>query len=261
LPRTALQFDIDTVRIRLPGRRVEWFDSTGSTMTVAAQLARQGCASGTIVGADEQSAGVGRHGRSWLSERSAGLYVSIVLRLPLQAQAVPVVMLALGLATREAIVETTTVVPDLRWPNDVLITAGSGGERKCAGMLAQLEGNAIIAGIGINVNQTGFPENLDTPATSLAMAGAPVTREDLLVALAGALDRRLEILFRDGVPTILRAFTEASSYATARRVSAERDGRRIQGVTCGLDPSGFLKIREDNGMETVILAGGVRPCS
>jgi BirA family biotin operon repressor/biotin-[acetyl-CoA-carboxylase] ligase len=254
LPRTALHFDIDQVRARLPGRRIEWFDSIGSTMTVAAELARQGCASGTIVGAEEQSAGVGRHGRSWLSERGAGLYVSIVLRLPLQADALPVVMLALGLATREAIIETTDLAPDLRWPNDVLI-----GGQKCAGMLAQLESGAIIAGIGTNVSQTRFPENLDTPATSLAMAGARVPREDLLVALAGALDRRLETLAHDGAAAILRAFTEASSYATSRRVRAERDGRRIEGVTCGLDPSGFLKIREDSGMETVILTGGVRP--
>jgi BirA family transcriptional regulator, biotin operon repressor / biotin---[acetyl-CoA-carboxylase] ligase len=256
LPRTALHFEADAVRARLPRRRIEWFDSTSSTMTVAAELARQGCASGTIIGAEEQTAGVGRHGRSWLSQRGAGLYVSIVLRLPLQADALPVVMLALGLAAREAIVETTTLTPDLRWPNDVLI-----GERKCAGMLAQLESGAIIAGIGVNVSQTWFPENLDTPATSMAMAGAGVTRENLLVALAGALDRHMDILVQDGVPSILRAFSAASSYAAARRVRAERDGRRIEGVTCGLDRSGFLKIREDNGMETVILAGGVRPCS
>lgn len=248
--------DAEAVRVRLPGRRIEWFDSIGSTMTVAAELARQGCAGGTIVGADEQSAGVGRHGRSWLSERGTGLYVSLVLRLPLQAETLPVVMLALGLATRGTIVETTRLAPDLRWPNDVLI-----GERKCAGILAQLDGGAIIAGIGINVSQTGFPENLDTPATSLAMVGARVTREDLLVALASGLDRHLEILARDGAPAILRAFGAASSYATGRRVRTERDGRRIEGVTCGLDASGFLKIREDNGMETVILVGGVRPCS
>jgi BirA family biotin operon repressor/biotin-[acetyl-CoA-carboxylase] ligase len=256
LPKTAPLFDLESIRARLPGRRVEWFENLGSTMTAAAGLARQACASGTIVGADEQSAGVGRHGHSWLSERGAGLYVSIVLRPALQPDALPVLMLALGLATRAAIVETTRLAPDLRWPNDVLI-----GERKCAGMLAQLDADAVIAGIGINVSQSRFPENLDTPATSLAMEGAQATREDLLVALAGALDRHVELLMEHGAQGIVRAFAAASSYASARRVRAERDGRRIEGVTCGLDASGFLKIREDSGMETVILAGGVRPCS
>lgn len=254
MPKTALHFDLETVRGRLPGRRIEWSDSIDSTMSVAAELARQGCASGTIVGAEEQSAGVGRHGRSWLSERGAGLYVSIVLRLRLRAEALPVVMLALGLATRDAIIDTTALAPDLRWPNDVLI-----GGQKCAGVLAQLDSDAMIAGIGVNLSQTWFPENLETPATSVAMAGAKVTREDVLVVLAGAVDRRLDILAHDGAAAILLAFTEASSYAEARRVRAERNGRCIEGVTCGLDPSGFLKIREDNGMETVILAGGVRP--
>lgn len=246
MPRTALDFEIERVRERLPGRRIEWFGTTGSTMTVAAELARQGCPSGTIVGADEQSAGMGRHGRSWLSDRGAGLYVSFVLRV----EPSPVIMLALGLAARGAIVETTGLAVDLRWPNDVLVRG-----HKCAGVLAQLEGNAIIAGIGINVHQTSFPDNLDTPAISLAMAGAPVAREELLVALACLV----ESCARKGADTILREFAAASSYATAKRVRAERDGRRVEGVTCGLDPSGFLKIREDNGMETVILAGGVRP--
>ncbi len=263
MPRTALHFDINRVREQLPERRIDWHESVGSTMTVAAELARSGCASGTNVGAEQQTAGVGRLGRSWISARGEGLWISIVLRpesfsrgSSLDAETLPVVMLALGLAAREAIVITTPLVPDLRWPNDVLING-----HKCAGMLAQVDGGAIVAGIGINVSQSQFPPDLETPAISLAMAGANVVREDLLVALANAVDRYTEALSLGGPVVILRAFTEASSYAAGRRVRAERDGRSIEGTTCGLEPSGFLKIREDNGMETVILAGGVRPCS
>ena len=140
------------MNVSLPGRRVQWFESIDSTMIRAAGLAREGCPHGTIIGADEQTAGIGRQGHLWHSEKGAGLYVSIVLRLPVEARALPVVMLALGLAVQEAIAQTTSLAPDLRWPNDVLI-----GGRKCAGILAQLEGNAIIAGVGINVSQTGFP--------------------------------------------------------------------------------------------------------
>ena len=134
MPRTALHFEIDRVREQLPGRRIEWHESVGSTMTIAAELARQGCASrNDQVGAEEQTAGVGAAtGRAWISARGQGLWVSIVLRLGLEAETLPVVMLALGLAAREAIVITTPLVPDLRWPNDVLIDG-----HKCAGMLAQ----------------------------------------------------------------------------------------------------------------------------
>ena len=68
--------DLDWVRASLPYRRVEWFPSIDSTMTEAARLAREGAPSGTIVGADEQTQGIGRHGHSWHSEPAAGLYVS-----------------------------------------------------------------------------------------------------------------------------------------------------------------------------------------
>jgi BirA family transcriptional regulator, biotin operon repressor / biotin---[acetyl-CoA-carboxylase] ligase len=247
---------------RLPGRRIEWFTSVDSTMTVASQLARERCAAGTIVGADEQTAGIGRHGHSWHSEVGAGLYVSFVLKAPAAGNTIPLMMLMLGLATREAIARTSGLAPDLRWPNDVLLHERT-CEKKCAGILAQMEGDAIVAGIGINVGHTEFPEEIRDLATSLALAspspGVRVTREDLLVALARAIDEHCEILVREGPPAILEMFTRASSFAAGRRVCVDQSGTVVEGVTCGLDPSGFLLVRQDNGVETTILAGGVRP--
>jgi len=234
-------------------RRIERLERVESTMTIAAKLAAEGCPSGTIVVADEQTAGIGRHGRSWISEKGTGLYVSIVLRLRVQSGTLPLVMLALGLATREAIVELTSLSPDLRWPNDVLI-----GGKKCAGILAQLEGDAIVAGIGINVSQTAFPPGLDTPATSLGLEGARVEREQLLIALADSVDRCCQVLAEQGAGAILRIFTAVSSYASGRRVHVEQANGIIEGVTEGLDESGFLRIRQADGRLITIFAGGVR---
>lgn len=225
-------------------------------MTIAARLAGEGCASGTVVVANEQTAGIGRHGHTWISEKSTGLYASIVLRLPLEARSLPVVMLALGLAIREAIVEITSLVPDLRWPNDVLING-----RKCAGILAQLEADAIIAGIGINVGQTSFPPGLDTPATSLLLEGSRIDREELLVKLVDAVDRCCSVLAEDGPNAILRMFVASSSYARGRRVRVGQAGEMIEGVTVGLDASGFLIVQQDDGKLTTVLAGGVRECA
>jgi BirA family biotin operon repressor/biotin-[acetyl-CoA-carboxylase] ligase len=219
----------------LPGRQIDWFESLDSTMIEA----RREITPGRIVGAEQQTAGMGRHGRKWISPAGEGLYVSIVLA----AKPVPVIMLALGLATREAMGHSA----DLRWPNDVLING-----KKCAGVLAQLEGDTIIAGIGINVSQTEFPGDLETPATSLALEGVTVSREDLLVALVETVDRYTRLSSDE----ILREFTNASTYVSGKRVRVETG---LEGVTCGLDPAGFLRVREDNGTETVILAGGVRP--
>jgi len=235
-------FDVDAVRARLPGRRVDWFQHTPSTMIEA----RDPLEPGRIVVAEEQTAGVGRHGRTWHSAAGEGLYVSIVLAY----RPAPLTMLALGLAVREAIDAVAGLEADLRWPNDVLI-----GGRKCSGILAHMEARAVIAGIGINVSQTEFPEDLDTPATSLLLQGVLVKREDLLVALAGSVDRNCAL----GSHQVLDRFTRASSYVAGRRVRVDEAGRNVEGITCGLDPAGFLRLREDNGTEMTILAGGVRP--
>jgi BirA family biotin operon repressor/biotin-[acetyl-CoA-carboxylase] ligase len=251
-----MPFDLASVRARLPGRHIDWFGSVNSTMILAVTAARDGCASGTVVGADGQVAGIGRQGHVWHSEAEAGLYVSIVLRLPIDAAALPVVMLALGLATQEAIGQVAGLAADLRWPNDVLIDG-----KKCAGILAQLEGPAIVTGIGINVNQTAFPRQIEALATSLRMAGKRgVSREDLLVALVHAVDGCCRILTEQCSDAILQMFTRASSYAEGRRVRFEKDGAVIEGVTCGLDRSGFLVVRDDHGKETTVMTGGVRPC-
>ena len=233
MPNSVLRFDVGAVRARLPGRKIDWFEILDSTMIEA----RRDLSPGRIVLADEQTAGMGRHGRRWISDAGTGLYVSMVLA----AKPAPVMMLSLGLATREAI-----GCGDIRWPNDVLING-----KKCAGVLAQVEGDAIIAGIGINVSQTAFPADLETPATSLLLEGVRISREDLLVALIQSVDRFTALASDE----ILRQFPDVRG----KRVKVEANGRTIEGVTCGLDPAGFLRVREDNGTETTILAGGVRP--
>jgi len=254
MPFEADAVEIDCVRERLPGRRIEWSRSIDSTMIVAARMAREGAPNGTIIGAEEQTAGIGRHGHSWHSEPGTGLYISVVLRPTAAASRIPLVMLALGLAAQHAIAETSGLAPDLRWPNDVLLT-----RKKCAGILAQMEGGAIIAGIGINVHHAWFPEEIRDLATSLAMEGARVQREDLLVALAGAVDETMGVLAEQGPGAILDMFTRSSSYVIGRRVVVDQPGNMVQGVTRGLDASGFLIVRQDNGVEATILAGGVRP--
>jgi BirA family biotin operon repressor/biotin-[acetyl-CoA-carboxylase] ligase len=236
-----MTFDIASVRARLPGRRLDWFDALASTMIEAARDPQLG----RVVGAEEQTAGMGRHGRSWHSPKGQGLYVSIVL----PATPLPVIMLGLGLAVWDALraqAESLRWAFDLRWPNDVLLR-----QRKCAGVLATAGRDCVIAGIGINVSQRAFPPDLDTPATSLALEGAAVAREALLVRLIEAVDHAVTLPPEE----VLRRFASASSYARGRRVRAED----VEGVTCGLDPAGFLRVREDNGTMHTILAGGVRP--
>jgi BirA family biotin operon repressor/biotin-[acetyl-CoA-carboxylase] ligase len=252
-----MPFDIGRVKASFPDRRIDWYPSIGSTMTEASRLAASACASGTVVGADEQTAGIGRYGRTWHSEPDCGVYVSTVLRYPFSPDSLPVVTLALGLATTEAILKTTDLACDLRWPNDVLIQS-----KKCAGILTQLEGSAIIAGIGINVNHSTFPPELSGIATSLRIgSGRTHSRERLLVELINSVESFCSLLQKEGRAPILAMFARASSFVHGRKVSVDQGDAVLRGTTAGLTESGFLILQSDDGKPNVIVAGGVRPCS
>jgi BirA family biotin operon repressor/biotin-[acetyl-CoA-carboxylase] ligase len=234
--------DIERLRREFPARRIHHYAAIDSTMRAAV-----GLEPGSVVLADKQTAGQGRHGRSWRSEAGSGIYCSIVLK------PTPVLTLALGLATADAIARSTGLACDLRWPNDVMLAG-----KKVAGVLVQVVDRNAIAGIGINVNHTSFPPELASEATSLCLhTGAPVSLTGIILTLLPAVDRFVE-LDKD---TILRLFTRASSYAAGRRVTVAQPDGIIEGTTAGLDPAGFLTVRKDDGTDTLIVAGGIRAAS
>jgi BirA family biotin operon repressor/biotin-[acetyl-CoA-carboxylase] ligase len=227
--------DIERLRREFPARRIDYYPAVDSTMRAAV-----GLLPGSVVLAGQQTAGQGRHGRQWHSEPASGIYCSVVLK------PAPALTLALGLATADAIARSTGLVCDLRWPNDVMLAG-----KKVAGILVQ---NAI-AGIGINVNHTWFPPELASEATSLRLhTGAPVSSTGIILHLLPAIDAFVN-LDKD---SILRLFARTSSYAAGRRVTVARPDGIIEGTTAGLDPAGFLIVRQDDGTDTLILAGGVR---
>jgi BirA family biotin operon repressor/biotin-[acetyl-CoA-carboxylase] ligase len=224
-------------------------------MKDAAELAAQNEPHGTVVVAESQTAGIGRHGHSWHSETGAGLYFSIIIRLPLASDIMPLLTMALGLGTLRAIEDFCGVKCDIRWPNDLLLN-----EKKLAGIMAQAtDRGAIIAGIGINVNQTEFPEALRSVATSLRIeTGRSYAKQDLLDPVVESCLEYATLLAQAGKTPIIAEFEARSSYARGKVVEVEDGERKISGITCGLDSNGFLRLQTANGVETVI-AGGVRP--
>lgn len=219
--------------------------STVSTMFDAAALAANGEPHGTVVVAEEQTGGIGRHGHSWHSP-GEGLYMSIILR---QSDATPILTMALGLAVQRAVDDVAGVSCDIRWPNDLLLN-----EKKIAGIIVRAaeQNAALIAGIGVNVNQSGFPDYLQPIATSLRIETGHQTDKNLLLERIAAESLRCAALSK---AAILRTFSERSTYVRGKHV--EVDGR-IRGVTAGLDEEGFLLVDTPSGRER-ILAGGVRP--
>jgi BirA family biotin operon repressor/biotin-[acetyl-CoA-carboxylase] ligase len=240
-------------------KHIHHFYKIGSTNTAAMAAAAEGAPEGTVFLAEEQTAGRGRAANSWQSERSAGIYCSVVFRPALPPSEVLVLSLAVGLAVQAAIQQVDSrVTPDLKWPNDVLVDG-----KKLGGILTEMNAEAtrvryIVVGMGINVNQAGFPKEL--AATSLRLAtGSDWSRVDLVTALLKSLDREYRQLVESpgARESILRRFAENSSWVHSKDVRIEENGSSFEGTTEGLDQRGFLQVRTAKGMQTV-LSGTVR---
>ncbi len=200
---------------------------TDSTNERAKRLGAAGAPHGTLVTADEQSAGRGRQGRAWSADAGAALLVSLVLRSPDEL---------LPFRAAVAVAESIPVPAQIKWPNDVWI-----GGRKVSGILVegrQQEGWAVL-GIGLNVSTRSFPAELSEIATSLALAGVSLSRDELLQALLGRLERWLTA----DPAEILAAWRERDALLGAR---VAWNGGRGRGA--GITQSGALRVETEAGV-------------
>lgn len=248
------------VRGTIFGENICHFYRAGSTNTLALEAAGAGALEGTVFLAEQQTAGRGRGNHQWHSEVSTGIYCSVILRPALPPSDVLVLSLAAGLAVQAAVREIDSrALPDLKWPNDLLIAG-----KKFGGILTEMSGEAtrvrhIVVGIGINVNQWEFPEELAQIATSLRLStGTEWSRVELCAALLKSLDREYRALLAgpEARAEILRRFEDGSSSARERQVRIEENGG-FEGITAGLDARGFLQVRTRDGIR-VVLSGTVR---
>ncbi len=235
------------------------FDSLPSTNTEAARQAAAGAPEGLCVVAREQTSGRGRRERAWVSQRDAGLYLSIVLRpARLAPQAWPLITLAAALAVRDALIEACTLEADIKWPNDIVAHG-----RKLCGILAETvetqTGRAVILGIGVNLDDQAFPPELKETATSVAsLTGKAHDAETLLQSLLGAVFRRYAALqAAGGAQEIVSEWSRHSSYARGRRVRVALAAETFDGLTRGLEPDGALRVETDQGKIRIVRAGDI----
>jgi len=230
------------------GRPRRHFRLLGSTNDVARELATAGGRSGTVVTADEQTAGRGRAGRRWSAPSRAALLASAILR-PLD-ETHALLPLAVPLAVCEAIESLAPVDCAVKWPNDIWIE-----ERKVAGILIEArppEWAVIGVGINLSIPEDAFPDDLRWPATSVGHGVGP---EAMLDALCGRLGRWAAA--RDEV---LDAFT-ARDGLRGRRVGWDGAGGTTasgEGVAAGVDERGNLLVETDAGGSVSLGAGEVQ---
>ena len=266
IPLIADAFELDTLRRELAGTpfagKVRHFPTIDSTNTLAMREAEQGQESGTVYLADEQTVGRGRGAHEWHSAAGSGLYVSILLRPAIAPADILWLSLAAGLAVQAAVGDVTSLAPDIRWPNDLLLSG-----RKMGGILTELNAEVTrvrhaVIGIGLNVHQPSFPAELAPLATSLKIETAREwSRQELLVALLRHLHSEVERLSAphnlEAVTTDLRRRLAASSTWIQGKSVIVTEAETFSGVTDGLDSRGFLRVATPQGVRTV-LSGGVR---
>ncbi len=252
----------DVLRKRL-GRsifssHIHYHPSIDSTNAVAKELAGQGAPEGTLVTTEEQTAGQGRRGRSWVSPAGANLLFTVLLRPPIEADRVFVLTMVLTLAALEAVKRITGIKAMIKWPNDLYV-----GTKKLAGILTEFATRGkqvdwVVLGMGINVGwHPDVPEGGGAPATSLLEeTGQRVSRNELLIEIL----KVFEGLYGQVVAGNMKALYEEwnqNCLVLGKAVVVESDRERIEGKALCIDDFGALIIEDAKGVQRRILTGDV----
>lgn len=239
------------------GRPMHLLASTTSTSDEAKRAAKEGAPHGATWLAEQQTAGRGRQGRSWVSPRGENLLFSVLLRVPCPPSRLPPLALVAGLAVRDAVARAVPrAAPLIKWPNDVLVRG-----KKVAGVLVEAltagsRVEAVVVGIGINIHTRDFPADVAERATSLALLsaqGPTPDRAEILADVLAALDRDHWVVAARGLGFV-HARLEAVDALRGRRVRNEGGG---EGTAAGIDEDGRLIVRRDDGVVIRWSAGEV----
>ncbi len=234
------------------------FDSINSTNTEALNQAKQGADEGLCVVAKQQTEGRGRHGRTWFSEKDAGLYFSLVLRPTIENKFLPLLTLMSAVAVYDVLRALYKLEPDIKWANDVHVD-----EKKICGILAEMtetkRGLAVVVGIGINLKLSNFPPELFDSATSIEQeTDQKIDARELLENLTRQLAKYYQILeSENGAEKIRQEWAIRSTYFRGKSVTVKLENESVTGTTCGLEESGALRIETKNGEIKIIHAGDV----
>jgi len=230
-----------------------------STNAEAKILAEEGCPEGTLVVAEEQTAGKGRKGREWTSPKQAGIYATLVLRPTLPLEDTPLLTLLTAIVTTEAIIATTDVIPTIKWPNDILLNG-----KKIAGILTEVSSEVdrveyALIGIGLNVNTPSrkLPKRPIYPASSLkAETGTKHNRAELLAKWLEIFESEYNQLLAGNRTQLLDHWKKLANII-GKKATITRVNDRISGTIKDIDTDGALLLQTKNGNTQRILSGDV----
>lgn len=236
------------------GRTIICLDSVDSTNRYARGIAAQGAQHGTLVTAAVQTAGRGRRGRSWISPQGDGIFMTLIVRPDVPPSEIASLSLLTALAVARAIRRETGLEAKIKWPNDIVVSG-----RKVCGMLLEMDADAqrvhsVAAGIGINVHQRAFDEEIAHTASSLDMlSGRRQSRAAIIRAFLEEFEKVYEL---ESHEEIMRAYC-ACSATIAQRVQVIAPDRTFTGTAVAVTGSGSLLVMDEDGTQREVLAGDV----
>ncbi|MFC0476168.1 biotin--[acetyl-CoA-carboxylase] ligase [Robertmurraya beringensis] len=231
------------------GKVIHYEETVDSTQKIAHLLSHEGAVEGTVVIAEEQTGGRGRMDRAWHSPKSTGIWMSLILRPKIPIQRAPQLTLLTAVAIVQAIEETTTLTPQIKWPNDILVE-----QQKVTGILTELQADAdriisVIIGMGLNINQTedDFPPELRQIATSLrAKEGKELDRAEIIKVIFQKFETLYMLFLEKGFYPI-KLLWESYAISVGKEITARTLNGSISGKALGITDEGVLKVEDALG--------------
>ena len=237
---------------------IVYFDEIDSTNNRAKELGEKDGAHGTLFVADRQVAGKGRRGRVWESPKGISIYMTILLRPDLIPTKAPMLTLVMAQSVAEGIREVTGMETGIKWPNDIVMN-----KKKVCGILTEMSTeidyiNYVVIGVGINVNQKAFDEELKEKATSLMIeTGAPVKRSALIAAVMKHFEKNYALFMENGDLSGLQESYNEMLVNRGKEVRILEPGNEYNAHAYGINETGELIVRTQKGEEKHIFAGEV----
>lgn len=240
------------------GNRILYFDSIDSTNNELKRQAETQVCHGLLAVAEEQTAGRGRRGHAWVSPPGTGIWFSFLLKPEISPDKASMLTLVAAMAVAKAINETTGLVSQIKWPNDIVVN-----KKKVCGMLTELSAemtqvNYVVIGIGINANNKEFPDEIKETATSLYIeAGRPVKRAAVIEAVGRYFEQYYDAFIKAGdLSLIMNEYNDMLVNAGNQVRIISGDSEEIY-TAIGINPQGELVVRDEDGNIKDIRSGEV----
>lgn len=247
-----------TGKTRWAGQEIYYYPDTDSTNIRAKELGEKGAPHGTLVVAGQQSAGRGRRGRGWESPPGCSIYMSILLRPEFLPSKAPMLTLIMAYSVAKALRACTGMEVKIKWPNDIVLNG-----KKLVGILTEMSTeidyiNHVVIGVGVNVNMASFSEEIAKTATSLRIeTGEIIKRSTLIVEMMKHFEKNYEMYLKTEDLSGIREAYNGLLVNCGKEVRILGAREPYQAVALGINDSGELLVRKQDGSQEAVYAGEV----